>query len=165
MKIKEGDVFTLRVEDNGISVGQILQKNRHDIYLVIFSKLYESIADIKSDFKTLINDTPAIVGRTSELFFSLKRWNVIGNCSKADDINFYPNYKIETLEGVFITNFDLQVIRKATKEEEDFYFFHNHVSPAYIVSAVMAHHGLREMDRDYIKLTYDYVKRRSNRLN
>ena len=71
MKISEGDIFSLCVIDNKIIIGQILQKNRHDIYIVIFRNLYECINPQIDQVKKLVADQPAIVGRTSDLFFKL----------------------------------------------------------------------------------------------
>ena len=163
MRIKEGDVFTMSAVDAKISIGQVLQKNKHAIYIVIFSKLYDTIDPDK--LNSLLEDVPAIVARTSDLYFKLKRWTVLGNVKKLDTANFYPNYKIETLQGVFVMNFDRQVIRKASKAEEDFYFFYSDFSPAWVVGALQAFHGLKPMDDDYLKLTYDFIKVRSNCLN
>jgi len=151
--------------ENKFIVGQIIQKKKSELYLVAFATLYDNIATDPNSIKNYTLDTPAIIGRTSDLFFKFRRWTVIGNAEIKADSSFFPNYKIETLEGVFITTFDRQVIRKASKAEEDFYFFYSQVSPAWFVGAVKAFHGYQNLDHDYIKLTYDYVRQRSNAMN
>ena len=163
MKLKAGDIFIMEAVKNKLSAGQILSVQKASIYLCIFKRLYNSKDEINLDHALM--DEIIVVARTFNIFFNLKRWNVIGNRPIIERNDIYPNYKIETLQGVFITTFNRQVIRKANKDEEDFYFFYNDYTPAVIVAAVQAVFGEIPMTSHYEKLTFDFVSKRSNSLN
>ena len=164
-KVKVGDLFTINAVGTKISIGQVLSVDKRKIYVVVFQKLYDGLEVSSLDLSQIPYGHPAIVGRTVDVFFRLNRWQVIGNAPVVCSMDLFPNYKIETLEGVFVMNFDRQIIRNATKDEESFYFFYNEYSPAYLVSALKAYHGELPLDSDYLKLTYDFLRKRSNYFN
>lgn len=164
MILDTGDIFIIDIAENKFCIGQVLQSTKYDIYIVVFEGVFEKTISVEAR-QSLMTYKPGILCRTGYTFFELKRWRKITNEKPKDDSRYYPNYKIETLEGVFVTTFDGQPIRKASKKEEEFYQFQNYKSPAYVVSAVKAYHGLIPMDDDYYKLTFEFVSKRANSLN
>ena len=164
MKLKKGDLFTIEISEDEFCIGQILQHTKKDIYIVVFEGVYKKPITEKN-IEFVKENKPAILARTGDTFFNLKRWVIVANKDPQDRNDYYPNYKIETLDGVFVTTFDRQPIRKASKDEEDFYQFYNYKSPAYVVSAIKAYHGLIPMDDDYKKMTFKFVSKRANSLN
>jgi hypothetical protein len=164
MKVKRGDIFTIQLSNQQVCVGQILQASKDDIYIVAFDGSYNTPVSEK-EIDHAINQIPAVLSRTGTTFFSLKRWVKISHKAPDDKSDYYPNYKIETLDGVFITTFDRQPIRKANKDEEEFYQFHDYKSPAYVVGAIEAYHGIKPMDEGYLKMTYEFIRKRANAMN
>jgi len=161
MKLNRGDIFTIAISESEFCLGQILQNSKDGIYIIVYEGIYQE-PFVEKELEFAVNKKPAILARTGDTYFSLRRWKKIANRLPENRADYYPNYKIETSEGVVITSFDRQPLRKASKDEEDFYQFYNYKSPAYVVSAIKAYHGLIPMDEDYIKLTFEFVSKRAN---
>ena len=112
------------------------------------------------DYETVLLNEVIISTTTLPTFFKLKRWEVLTNLKPLDQNKYIPKYKIETNDGVFMSDIKGKIIRKLSEEEEDFFFFQNSFSPASIVSGIKAFYSLIGMDEYYNKMTYDFVSKR-----
>lgn len=159
MRLKKGDIFYFNAIDDKISIGQIIDKKSVNIYIIVYKTLFDSIDNYNYDW---IKEDDIIISTTTlPSLFTHKRWHVIEN-KPIDNRVKLPNFKIEKLDGVYITDFEGNVLRRTTSNEETFYFFKNTYSPASIVSGIKVFFGKEEQDEYYTKMFYSYVKKRSD---
>ena len=158
--MKEGDIFYFKAVNDFYSCGRIITKKKHSIYVVIYKTLFNTFPS-EGDVENILCDEVIIVGRTFDILFKNGSWKVLASIKGNFPSNIFPFYKIETNNGVFITDFNGDSIRKASNAEEDFYFFYNEYSPAAIVNGVKAFYGLIIMDDYYKKMTYEFVQKRT----
>lgn len=157
-KIKEGDIFKISYLEDQFLVGQIIKIVRSNIHIIVFDKIYNK--DENVDFDKILENKISISTTTLPTFFKLGRWSVINNLQPLEENKYIPKYKIETNDGVFLSDLKGNIIRELSSQEENFFFFQNCFSPASVVSGIKAYYSVIEMDDYYNKMTFDFVSKR-----
>lgn len=153
MKLKVGDVFELKINDNNTAYGLIVNiADKQSLTILDFKSLYLQ----RPYIATIIRDQILFFGNTFDAKFYHKHWIVIGNDkSLMTDIEL-PYYKIG-IESVFIEDFYGNRIRPASKKEEGKLIYRPHVAPVRFELAVKAYYKSLEWKPDYNSLLYSKV--------
>lgn len=150
VKLNIGDVFYFQIDDANYVAGQIIYMNKFEIEVIIFDKLYNSPDNII--IEELINSQLILMAYTMDSLFKHDRWKLLGNVEVIKQgIN---NFKIETPEGVFITDGDGKLLRKANAEEIGKLKYKKNNSPAGIVNAVKCYYKMIPYEDYYGNMFY-----------
>jgi len=73
MKLKEGDIFSIAVQNKGFGLGQVVKiPNKESISVVIFKEVYENI-ESKSLGEIIKRCTPLFFGNTFDLRHKIEK--------------------------------------------------------------------------------------------
>lgn len=156
MKLKEGDIFSISVQEKGFGLGQIIKiPNKESISVAIFKEVFEDVKS-KALGEIIKECTPLLFGNTFDAKFYHKHWIIVGN-DKSNLLNIHlPYYKIGS-SPVYIEDFNEKKVRKASKEEIELLMFRKYVAPVRLENALLAYYGLGDWKDDLFNpLLYSY---------
>ena len=151
MKLKEGDIFEIKITDNILSYGQIVSTfKKKALTIIIFEGQYterpEVIDIIKKDILLFAN--------TLDAKFYHGDWIVFDNYkSNLSEIKL-PYYKIGT-GPVYVEDFYENKIRKANKEDTNELRYRDYVAPVRLESALKAYYKYLDWNEIFDELLYD----------
>lgn len=165
MKLKEGDIFSIKVGEKGICLGQIVKiPNKESLSVVLYEELIDDVEEEKLS-EILENCTPLLFGNTFDAKFYHKHWQVIGNDKSKSDTLKLPYYKIGSFP-IYVEDFDEKRVKIASREEKKRLVFRKYVAPVRLENALLAHHGLKEWEDDLFNpLLYSYNIESNNLIN
>ncbi|GAA4462075.1 hypothetical protein GCM10023093_07940 [Nemorincola caseinilytica] len=155
MKLKEGDLFTLRVSDSNYAIGQIrCILNKESLTVVIFKGLQGITSPI--DPKEIIKNDVLFFANTFDAKFYHKHWIVFANIQTNLEGIRLPVYKLGTddmpqYEDFFQNPLPSTAIKSFEKDKIS---YRNYVAPVRVEKAVKAYYNLEEWNTDYDKLLY-----------
>lgn len=154
MKLKEGDIFKIPIDDVAFGVGQIVCiPNKQSLSIVVYGEKFDSSCSIDDILELLSESTPFLFGNTFDAKFYHKHWTVISN----GPVRYItPFYKIGH-NPVYVEDMSGSKIRKANAEEEKKLTFRKYVAPVRIENAYLSKYGKGEWNNDlYEPLLYTY---------
>lgn len=147
-KLKQGDVFKIKIKDNIYSYGQIIDK-KYNFYVI-----YDIFSSDKEDLQEVIKKPIIFLVQSVDVALEEGKWKVVGNCNIPEDIKI-PYFKMPTLEDDWILiNYKNEILRKATKEEEEKLDELFSFSPALVEAAIKAKYGIEEWYEDFDSIIY-----------
>ena len=152
MKLKEGDVFSIKVNENKNGYGQIVKvPNRNNFIIVVFEYLWDSTDT--PDLKGIINTPILFMGYTLDAKLYHKHWAIVGNYQE-NLINIdLPCYKLGTPpDDIFIVDFSGEKIRECTKKEFKSLSYQKVIAPVRYEMALKAFHGYGDWREDFEEL-------------
>jgi len=157
MKIKEGDVFTIPVDENRVGFGQIIKiPNKNNFIIVVFQEI--CITTEIPAVNEIINFSPLFLGYTMDAKLYHKHWKIIGNNNSNIDLIPLPNYRLGTPpDDIYITDYSGKVLRPAKKEEYEKLEHKTVRAPVGYENALKAYHNLKEWQADDNKLLFKNV--------
>lgn len=148
-KAKNGDVFTIRLDEEKICFGQIIRVAQYHDFIIIFDVVSGDIVDLAELPKAKI----IIFAKSVDACIADGEWKIIGNIPVREDIVF-PVYKLELSSGARVTDHLGKDLRSATSEEVKKLKNLTSWSPYTIEHAAKAILGDRDWESFYGDLIY-----------
>lgn len=156
-RTKAGDIFKIPIDQNRNSFGQVIT-NRNGVLRIVTFKTAYNIAD-KPKVENILADKIILLTDTMDALIYYGNWEIYDNEIPIKNLPM-PNFKYG-LDVVYITNYDHSAKRIATKQESDNLDFKFSFSPINIQNAMQAFFGLKEWDKRFDKLTFEYCMEKS----
>ena len=135
MKLKKGDIFEFRPNENSSGYGQIIGFGKGgSLSVVIFKSMYKSRPDTLSE---IIRDDILLIANTFDAKLYHKHWIIIGNLDLTQTNVKLPYYIVGT-EISLLEDFYGKTIREATAEERQNLTFRSYVAPVRLELAFKA---------------------------
>jgi hypothetical protein len=113
-RIKQGDIFKFRVGDSSFGIGQIVRKYKYLIYIIVFEPRYEDLNSFSIEAVEQLEIV--LIGKTNGAMLKMKGfWEVVGNHHVIEERLLFPNHKVQTLQGFMKTDFEGNLIGKASE--------------------------------------------------
>ncbi|MBL1279820.1 MAG: hypothetical protein COA33_006095 [Fluviicola sp.] len=118
MKLKEGDIFTIPINNQFIGLGQIIyMPNKKNYMIIVFKERYE-VSSVPLDLFTVSQGDIFLMGYTVDAKFYHKHWKVIGNVEVNLGRIRLPYFKLGIIEKeMLVINYQGKEIGQATKED------------------------------------------------
>tara|TARA_R110002072_G_scaffold100824_2_gene222163 strand:- start:260 stop:775 length:516 start_codon:yes stop_codon:yes gene_type:complete len=157
MKIKQGDIFTIPIDDERLGYGQIIEiPDSHSFMIAVFdieTTSNESISSIEIVEKEIL-----LMGYTLDAKLYHKHWVIVDNyCENLKNIEL-PYFKLGTPPGeIFLTDYNGVRLRECTIEEFNNLIYQPTVAPVSYENALKSIKGVGEWKEHYNKLRIDYL--------
>lgn len=140
--IREGDIFTIAIDDRNLYVGQVICKYLHAWFVVVFDEC-RTASEARANPTQSLASRPLFGAIVFDARFRPSMWELIGH-SDAQPERFAPAYSMgdPLAGGMKILNFRGTRMREATPEEADAFPRRAYNSPLVLEKAVRAHAGL-----------------------
>lgn len=154
MKLKEGDVFTIPVNEDLTGFGQIVKiPSKNNFVMAVFKDLMER--NKIPETKEVVNISPLLLGFTTDAKLYHRHWEIIGNHPANIGGIKLPYFKLGIPPGdSFITDYRGLRVRPITLEEYSKLDFKWSRSPAGFEKALKAYHNFGEWREDFDRLLY-----------
>lgn len=141
--VSVGDVFTIPVDDERRSVGQVVGEYKSALYVIIFDRIVGADQDPSLELEDLTGSEPLFARLIFDSRFRPGMWEIVGHAA-ADSERYLPafTYGAAELDGVKITNFSGSKVRHATESESKEIPRRAIDSPLILEKAIQAHHGI-----------------------
>lgn len=139
IKVSLGDLFAIPVNNELMTIGQVVHKGSTSDVYIIFDCVYkqgESINDVT-------NSSILFIVNTVDTKLEDSEWKVVGN-KKIPEALILPTYIAETLDGFVVLDAGGIIIRHATENDVKCLSTLRSVSPAILEDAVKAKFGNEE---------------------
>lgn len=138
-----GDVFTIPVDDQRRSVGQVLGEYKSALYVIVFDQIFGADQDPSLQLEDLTGSQPLFARLIFDSRFRPGMWEIIGHAA-ADSERYLPafTYGAAELDGVKITDFSGSRVRRASGPESKEVPRRAIDSPLILEKAIQAHHGI-----------------------
>lgn len=139
-----GEVFTIPVDDQRRSAGQVVSEYISALYVIILDRIFGADEDPSLRLDDLTGSEPLFSRLIFDSRFRPGMWEMIGHAA-ADSERYLPafTYGAAELDGVKITNFSGSEVRHATESESKEIPRRAIDSPLILEKAIQAHHGIR----------------------
>jgi hypothetical protein len=152
--IKRGTVFTIPLDDDHFSYGQIIKK-RFPIYYMV---AYNIKTSINIELEVVINTEILFLGNFFDALLRNGRWTVVGVIEPPCERIPYPKHKVFVNGRYCVEAWDFSERRWATDEEVELLENSTSVAPIRLENAIKAHFGYRLWDHDAFDfLLYNHV--------
>ncbi|WP_323519620.1 Imm26 family immunity protein [Mucilaginibacter sp. 10I4] len=150
LKIKEGDIFTIPIDEQTQGYGQIVKiPNKHSFIMAVFEGRWDKNETVS--LEEIIKKQTLFLGFTTDALLFHGRWVIVGNIISNLSSFTMPFFKLGLpSEPQKLVNYNLDEIRLATPEESKLLAFHSSSSPIGYQKALQAHYGLIEYDLDQV---------------
>jgi hypothetical protein len=153
MKLKIGDVFTIKLNNEEAGFGQVISFPNKSSLLISILKHKEIIASSYS-LESILTSEILFLGYSLDAKLYHKHWEIIGNMSIGNVV--LPYNKLGTPpDEIYITDYKGKIIRECTIEEFNNLDYRTVIAPIRYENALKAYYGLLPwIDEDYNKLFY-----------
>jgi hypothetical protein len=144
LKLKEGDIFTIPIDDHTHGYGQIVKiPDRYSFIMIVFEGRWGNDEIITIDM--IVQNKVLFLGFTTDALLYHGKWVIIGNSTLNLSSIVMPYFKLGLpLESQSLVNYNLHIIRPATSEEAKLLSYHSSASPIGYQKALQAYYGLIE---------------------
>ncbi len=150
MKLKKGDIFEFRPNDNALAYGQIIGLGKGgSISVVLFKSMYKS----RPDSKEILEDDILLIANTFDAKLYHKHWTIIDNMDLGQTNVIRPYYKIGT-DPVMVENFEGKTLKTATDDEKQSLIYRSYVAPVRLELAFKAYYKNGEWRDAFDDLLY-----------
>lgn len=153
MKLKQGDLFSIRIDDNRNAFGQIIYSTKESLTVIIFKNLIEMTDGFDVD-KIVPGNDILFFSNTFDALFHHKRWIVRGNYTENIKSIRLPVYKIGLEPNFTILDFWEKPIRNPEKYDSNHVAYRKYVAPIGIEYAVKAYFNKTDWRPEYDSLLY-----------
>ena len=153
MKISNGDIFSIKINEKEYGVGLVVSQLKYEWYFVLFAEKFDIKNLPSSVTSTLL--TPILASSSLDAKIHHKHWEIYAH---EENYNTFPLplYKLEQTNGCVVVSFDEEIRKEfVTKEEEDIFKYRKTVAPVRLEKALKAYHGFGEWDSKYDELRYE----------
>lgn len=153
MKLKEGDIFEIKIAEDVFVYGQIVSTfKKNTLSIVCYNGTYSRRPEVKN----IINKDILLFGNTFDAKFYHGDWTVFSNEKSNLTKIKMPYYKIGT-ESIYVEDFFENRIRKANKEDLNRLGYRNYVAPIRFESALKAYYKYIDWKDTYDELLYSNI--------
>ncbi len=140
--IREGDIFTIAIDDRHVYVGHVICKYLHAWFVVVFDEC-RSASEARANPTHALASRPLFGAIVFDARFRPGMWELIGH-SDSQPERFAPAYSMGDPRAgrMKILNFRGTKMREATPSEADGFPRRTFNSPLVLEKAVRAHAGL-----------------------
>lgn len=162
MKINEGDIFLITISEKLKVVGQIIYNEVGPNPL--FVALYRSVIDNERliNLDEILDSEIIFLTNTLDAKLWNGDWKIIDNREPNSLRIPLPYFKYGTGDNTFIENYRGNKRRRATKEEDEILDYRFSVAPKRVENAIKAYFNYMPWEKKFDKLTFKYVKSKSN---
>lgn len=150
-----GDVFLVPLHDD-YSVGQVIDKYKASIYVIMFNRRTSLEAARSLDVASL---EPIFASLTFDAFLFHEMWPVVFSDKEAAKARLRPLFKVRIDGRHYVESFEGEQLRPATRRDEEILRYRNITAPIGLDHAVKAFHGLEPWQLRYEDFRYEYVER------
>lgn len=154
MKLKEGDIFTIPINEKSIGFGQIICIPNNNNFLIIVFKIkwdndsYPLLEDITSNEILLL-------GYTLDAKLYHKHWKIIGNIVVKKNQIKMPHYKLGTPPGeIYLLDYKDSILRACSIDEFEKLNYRTVIAPIRYENALKAFCKEIEWNDHFDKLLY-----------
>jgi Immunity protein 26 len=160
-KLKEGDIFTIPIDNNEFGLGQIvyMPSHKHNFIMIVFDKRYKAKEEILinsiEEFKILF------LGYTVDAKLYNKDWVIVGNNNANLSNVKLPVFKLglpndDYPDGARLVNYKGDIIGNIGRDIFDKLTYQFEVGPVRFQNALKAYYGLQDwIPEDYDKILYE----------
>lgn len=140
--VREGDIFTIAIDDRHVYVGHVICEYLHAWLVVVFDES-RTASEARANPTHALASRPLFGAIVFDARFRPGMWELIGH-SDSQQERFAPAYRMgdPRAGGMKILNFRGTEMREATPEEADVFPRRTFNSPLVLEKAVRAHAGL-----------------------
>ena len=163
ISIKEGDIFTIPIDEHTQGYGQIVKMpNKYEFIMIVFEGKWPVEREIKLD--NVVNQTVLFLGYTTDTLLNLGRWKIVGNSVLNLSSITMPYYKLAFPPETKLVNYKLDFVRMATPEEDKLLNFQSSRSPIGYQNMLQAHYGIGQCEEE-LKYNYKHIVNTMAKLN
>ncbi|MDM1407520.1 hypothetical protein [Myroides sp. DF42-4-2] len=151
MKLKEGDLFEIKIAEDVLVYGQIVSTFKKKAFSIV---CFVGTYDRRPEVKDIINKEVLLFGNTFDAKFYHGDWVVFTNEKSNLPRIKMPYYKIGT-DSIYVEDFFENRIRKASKEDINRLRYRNYIAPIRFESALKAYYNYIDWDNLYDDLLYN----------
>lgn len=129
--------------------------------IVFYASILNGVHDRPQPVESLSPERVLLLARTTDGSLWRGEWKVVGNLPVPSGIPF-PNAKVLQAGELYVTNFEGQLIRKASQADSDLYDYALSVSSPRLQDAWLSHSGRGEPRDSDRRLTIEYARARSD---
>lgn len=157
MKLRVGDIFNVKLDDNTLGYGQIVAlPSKNTLIIAMFDIRSDQSIEIPLD--SICNATIIFLGYSLDAKLYHKHWVIIGNNTSNLESIFLPVNRLGTPPNdIYLTNFKGDIIREATPDEFEKLRYKTVVAPIRFENALKAFFGIIEWNDDFNDLLYKHV--------
>jgi len=146
LRIKEGDIFTIPIDDQTQGYGQIVKiPDKYSFIMAVFEGRWNK--NETAPLEEIIKKQVLFLGFTTDALLFHGRWVIVGNVASNLPSFTLPFFKLGLpSEPQKLVNYKLDEIRLVTSEESKLLAFHSSSSPIGYQKALQAHYKLIEYD-------------------
>lgn len=156
IKTRIGDVFLIPVDEVTWVVGQLVKKNRTELYVAVFEKCYSSTT---IDPRNIIGDQPLFLVLTLDSKVYHGMWPIIGNIMENLSSFPEPAFKVSISGIAHIVSRDGSISRPASQSELEVLKLRSVRSPQGIENVIRSHFGILENQEDFEYYSYKYAEK------
>jgi Immunity protein 26 len=151
-KLQVGDVFTIPLRDEIVSLGQIIKFDK-DLFIVVYGKLFSSNDRPPNSVDTL---NLVAASYTTDEFFCNKKWSVIG--SQEPDLRApRPSHIVDNGTGLVVIDFAGSVVRQATDADQLRLSYMKVISANLIATLIRDICGIEKYPHPYGVESVEYI--------
>ncbi|HEX3025338.1 MAG TPA: Imm26 family immunity protein [Chitinophagaceae bacterium] len=154
MKIKneKGDVFKMILPKGYFGYGQIIDKRKNTITVVIYKSIYLSE---QYSLDAILTDDILFLYNTFDVFIEMGKWVIIDNCIDNLTQIVLPYYLIGLPPNAIVEDFYRNKVRNANEDDIKNIDYRGTAAPINIVNAFMDFHKIILSKTNYDDLFYD----------
>lgn len=154
MRLKEGDVFTIPINETSLGFGQIVcVPNNNNFMIIVFKGQYD--IDNLPVLSEVLSNEILLLGYTLDAKLYHKHWEIKGNLGVNLDKIQLPYFKLGTPPGrISLLDHKGVELRECTKEEFEKLNYLTVVAPARYENALKAFYKEIEWNHHFDKLLY-----------
>jgi len=159
LKLKIGDLFTIPLENQETSFGQIVNfPNSKDVFIMcVFDKKQNVESEIKP--KEICESPVLLLGYSTDAKLYHKDWLLVGNYTENISKIVLPFHRLGTPPtDIYLVDYSGKRIKEIDEELFNQLSYQTSYSPIRYENALKAHFKLQEWKNDdYDKLLYEYT--------
>jgi hypothetical protein len=161
MKLKEGDVFTIPLNEEETGFGQVVAfPDKSSFIIAVFD--YKQKLETDYDLEKICKSKIIFLGGTFDGKLYHKHWVIIGNYKNNLHSIIIPTYKIGTPPGeLFAVDYKGKKLRPITNEEFHMLDFQSYASPIRYENGLKAYYGFQDWNSEdfdpYLFKEYSFV--------
>ncbi|WP_169472389.1 Imm26 family immunity protein [Pedobacter hiemivivus] len=145
LRLKEGDVFTVPIDETTKGYGQIVKiPNKSKLLICVFEGRWD--INEEQEISKMVKQPILFLGFTSDALLFHRKWVIIGNITTNLPSITMPLFKLAFPPETKLVNYKLEILRKATPLEDKLLPFQSSNSPIGYQKALQAYYDLLDYD-------------------
>lgn len=138
-----------------VGFGQIIQKPKFKLFIVVFEKIFPSKTLPVSE--EIVKSTPLLIGYTLDGLLYNNSWKIVGNIKNIVASIPLPYYKLGTPPEIYLVNHKGETLRRTTSSEISVLNYETTLSPIYYEGALKAWHKIIPWEKSFDEILYSNI--------